>query len=575
MTRFRLAFVVASLAAVPMLFTSAGASPAPYGFHAPVTMPGSQQNPPDFNGGDEPSLAISAGGARFVSWQSPGDFAFSDDGIHFTHLGKPDPEAVGDVTNAIDAAGAIYNGQICGDMNNVLHSCIYRSTDGGKTWSKTQIADNHPGASDRPWIDVYPHQHAGTWNPDETTVYLEYHTFSPDDLTYVTVSKDGGKTFSLPKVLASDTNAVADSGCNTVPGGVTVDDKTGTAYAVWISGDQVTQNAATGCNYSQIGPFTKAWVSTSTDGGETWTSHLAWHGDYDATTNVGDNADKLFPSIAVDREGRPTVLLAVRHHDDPLGLVAECEQSRATMSTCRDPDAPTDLLLTSSPDQGAHWTAPVKINASTGSYFFPWIAAGSGGTVVAIYYKSTSLSPNDPASIWYAASAQITGVNPAASGDGAVLPVPPAVQETLLDPAPVHKGGICTYGLFCSAVPDANRRLADSIAIALDPAGGANAVWTDDAEWTADAPKRAIRFACQNAGPSAFAGKPELSACYAPVIAAPTAPKPPSVLGQRKTRPGELAQTGVADSPVTGVVLLLAAAGIAAVFRRNPAGRRA
>lgn len=67
-----------------------------------------------------------------------------------------------------------------------------------------------------------------------------------------------------------------------------------------------------------------------------------------------------------------------------------------------------------------------------------------------------------------------------------------------LDPDPVHAGGICTFGLFCAVVPNANRRLADSIAIALDPAGGANAVWTNDAGGT-----RRIDFACQSSGPSA------------------------------------------------------------------------
>src|SRR4029079_17166069 len=93
---------------------------------------------------------------------------------------------VADVTNAVDAAGAIYNAQICG-APTILHTCVYRSVDGGHTWEQTSmIADAHPGASDRPWIDVYPHTSAGTWNPDRTTVYLEYHTFSPDVLVYVT-----------------------------------------------------------------------------------------------------------------------------------------------------------------------------------------------------------------------------------------------------------------------------------------------------------------------------------------------------------------------------------------------------
>ena len=81
--------------------------------------------------------------------------------------------------------------------------------------------------------------------------------------------------------------------------------------------------------------------------------------------------------------------------------------------------------------------------------------------------------------------------------------------STLLDPNPVHVGGICSFGIFCSAVPNANRSLADAIAIAVDPAGGANAVWTNDA-----GKKRQIEFACQDSGASAFSGQPNLDGCY-------------------------------------------------------------
>lgn len=108
-----------------------------------------------------------------------------------------------------------------------------------------------------------------------------------------------------------DTNAISGSGCNTIPSGVTVDPRSGAVYALWLSGNDVFSNVATGCNYSQIGPFDKAWVSASTDG-------------------------------------------------------------------------------------GAHWTAPFKVNAARGSYFFPWIAAGAGGVVDAIFYRTDSLRPNDP-----------------------------------------------------------------------------------------------------------------------------------------------------------------------------------
>src|SRR5438045_9350051 len=106
-----------------------------------------------------------------------------------------------------------------------MHTVIHTSTHEGKHSTTYNIpADNHPCASDRPWIDVYPRNNSTTTasDPDKDTVYLEYHTFSPDDLVYVTVSNDGGKTFSAPHPIESGTNAT-DSLGNPIPGAVTVD----------------------------------------------------------------------------------------------------------------------------------------------------------------------------------------------------------------------------------------------------------------------------------------------------------------------------------------------------------------
>jgi hypothetical protein len=502
-SRFASIPLVAGLIAAFMGGSPAGAAGARLGFHIPVTHPGSED-------GSEPSLAISTEGVRYPSWQSPGEFASSADGANFTNLGSPDPNAVGDVTNAVDAAGALYNGQICGDPQNILHTCIYRSLDGGVSWpQRTDLADNHPGASDRPWIEVYPHRSGTPWNPDLTTVFLEYHTFSPEELAYVTMSIDGGKSFGPPQMITTDTNAVIGSGCNTIPGGVVVQDSTGTAYALWLSGNDVESNLQTGCNYSQIGPFNKAWVSTGVPSGipgvYTWTSHLAWTGQIDPITKIGDNADKIFATIALDTSGQVHVVLPVRHDDDPLGFVIECE----TNPDCQEDPQQTDLLMVTSPDQGRSWTAPITIDGVAGSHFFPWAAAGSAGRVAVIEYSSSSLQPNNPSSVWYPDFLSISRAIATVTKTGARYTKTPTVQRLRLDTDPAHIGGICSFGIFCSVVPNADRSLADSIAVALDPGGGANAVWTDNSSGTNE-----IHFACQNSGPSFFSGLPALKGCY-------------------------------------------------------------
>jgi uncharacterized repeat protein (TIGR01451 family) len=531
------------------------------GFAPPVAMPGS-------SGGSEPSVAVArqaGAGTRFVSWQNPGEVATSPDGIHFVNRGLPDSGGGGDVTNAIDPSGAFFLGQFCGGAYE-LHACLERSVDGGATWPlKTNFADMHPGAADRPWVEVYPHTSPTVpWNPDTTRVYLEYHTFSPEELAYVTVSTDGGHTFSPPKLITMDTNALVGSGCNTIPGGVAVDERDGTVYALWLSGNDVASNALTGCNYSQIGPFNKAWVSTSTDGGQTWVSHLAWQGVLDVTSRTGDNADKTFATLAVDSAGQVHVAIPVRHGDDPLGFVEACT---ANPSTCRENPNDTDLILTTSPDRGAHWTPAVPVEGSFGSYFFPWIASGGPGIVDAVYYKSASRQPNNPASVWYIGFTQVTGaVATYTGGSNAVYTRSPQFTETLLDPNPVHGngttgGGICTFGLFCAALmSNGDRSLADSIAITLDPAGGANAVWTDNVGNDPANPNstaREIHFGCQSSGRGAFGAL--MNGCYGPADVAVTSAASPDPVAPGGTLTYRLTVTnkGVNGTPSTTSGVLL------------------
>jgi uncharacterized repeat protein (TIGR01451 family) len=529
------------------------AAPATPGFNAVVRLPGS-------SAGTEPSVAVGLqgrAGARFTSWQNPGEVATSLDGVNFTNRGQPDPAGGGDVSNAIDPSGAFFLSQFCGDAFT-LHACLERSVDGGVTWPlKTDFTDMHPGAADRPWVEVYPHKSDTVpWSPNTTRVYLEYHTFSPEELAYVTVSDDGGQTFSEPKLITSDTNALVGSGCNTVPGGIGIDESDGTVYALWLSGNDVGSSVQTGCNYSQIGPFNKAWVSTSTDGGNTWTAHLAWQGAFDAVTKIGDNADKLFPTISVDQSGQVHVVLPVRHNDDPLGYTAACGVSSGT---CAESPQDTDLLIVTSPDKGAHWTLPANMESSPGSYFFPWITAGSQGIVDAIYYKSSSRQPNRRTSIWYVAFSRTTdAVATFSGGPNAVYTTMPQTQEVPLDPDPIHgngttSGGICTFGVFCAALgaQNGNRSLADSIGIALDPAGGANAVWTDDVGNPGGV--KEIHFVCQNSGASAFSGAPDLNGCYGPtdMSITKTDSRDPVPQGQNLTYSLTVTNNGAPTMPAT------------------------
>ncbi len=504
------------------------------GFHAQVTVPGS-------GGGSESYVGIGfvgpRTGNRVETWQGATRFNISPDGVNWNFATGQIPGTAGggDVSSAVDSFGAYYIMEFCTATQGELQACLHKSTDGGTTWTTTTIANVSPNPIDRPWIDVYPKlgPTATITSTAQTRVYLEYHTFT-DGQTYLNSSTDGGATFGPPFPAAVGTNsAIADSNCNTVPSGVAVDQRNGTAYALWLSGDDVAQSTATGCNITQIGPFNKAWITKSTNDGLTWTipsTGPAWTGFFDATTDTGDNANKLFGSVAVDYAGQVHVLVTARKKDQPLQYVINCQNP---LGSCIENKADTDLVFVTSPDAGVHWTAPRDVNlvhdtdnnpdTNPHTYFYPWIYAGAKGIVDAIYYYSATNKPNDNTSQWFTKFSQITDAVATVSGGVAsyVGAGPQVAAETLLNPQPIHTGSICTFGIFCT-VTGGDRSLLDANNIAIDPAGGANANWTANANPSS----RRIEFACQNSGRSVFDGAnaPEpfaggiaiLNGCYGP-----------------------------------------------------------
>jgi uncharacterized repeat protein (TIGR01451 family) len=535
--------------------TTSPAVAASPGFHAAVTVPGSP-------GGTESFVGIGftapQAGIRVQAWQIGAKYNISPDGVNwnFTTAKIPGSSGGGDVSSVVDAFGAYYIAEFCDDGTG-LNPCVHKSTNGGTTWTTTSDANVVQNPVDRPWIDVYPKlgPTATITSTSQTRVYVEYHTFS-DGQVWLNTSTNGGATFGPPTPAAVGTNsAIPDSNCNTVAGGVYVDQRNGTAYALWLSGDDVAQDIATGCNITQIGPFNKAWITKSTNEGLTWmipSTGPAWTGFYDATTNTGDNANKNIPSAAVDYAGQVHVLMTVRKKDQPLQFVATNVETKAD----------TDLVFVTSPDGGAHWTTPRDINlvhdtdnnpdTNKHSYFYGWIYAGAKGMVDAMYYFAPTNRPNDTApgtNSWVTKFSQISGAIANAPGVGGCPPDnltmngpacyvgagPQVAEERQVSNDVVHFGQICTFGLFCDLVTGGDRSLADVNNIAIDPAGGANV------NWTANANPSSVRidFACQNSGRSVFDGEnaPEpfaggsaiLNGCYGPTDMSVTKTAPASV----------------------------------------------
>jgi hypothetical protein len=487
----------------------------PCAFGAPLSLTVTPVGPKD--GGGEPSIASGPEGNLYVSYPSDSGMSFFrsfDDGGSWS-AGALAATSSGDTAVNVDSSGAVYQSNLNGDGN--LQGDVYKSFDFGTTWPQRgtsadgQDATSQPLLVDREWTDAYIPPGKTTNDAD---VYMEYHDFGPSQV-WATASHDGGKTFGLPvDIAAASPQSAAYTFCNSIPGGLKIVQSgphAGRIYAAWLAGDPVT-NPATGCNLTQLDTFHTIWIAWSDDKGATWTSQLVYDGGF------GHDASALFADLTLDSAGNPYVAFGDNIGDE------------------------WDMWVEASFDGAKTWNGksdgtgvPYKVNADTGTHFFPAIAAGAPGHVdVAWIGTPTKIdtlpygkpSPGGGADAkWYLFTAQSADV------DGGS----PTWTQTQVTPDPIHVGDVCTLGIFCVS-PDSNRDLLDFIDLAVDPAGMAHVAFTQDTP-TANG----IYAANQTGGDSVFppppAPTPATAASEGTGTSAAPAPAPASgTLGVRYTK---------------------------------------
>jgi hypothetical protein len=421
--------------------------------------------------GGEPSIASGPDGKLFVSYPGSGMnfFRSSDAGRTWTEGANEADTQSGDTSVNVDSTGAVYQSNLNG-INldpDALQGVVYKSTDLGDHWTKgggfvnDSNSTNQPFFVDRQWADAYV-------PPGKTTgqglVYFTYHDWGPNQI-WVNVSTDGGKTFGIPQDVITSPQAQADSFCDTIPGGIKVVQSgphAGRVYVAWLAASAPTDEV-TGCNVTQLDTFHSVWLAVSDDRGATWTDRLIFDGGF------GHDASGLFADFTLDDQGNPYVAFA----DNLSGE--------------------WDMYVMASFDGGVTWNGrsdgtgvPYKVNADTGTHFFPAIAVGDPGRVDVAYIRTPAVIPVNPygkpspgggdGDSWYVYMAQSTNVR-------AGSPTWNVVQAA---PGTIHVGDVCTLGIFCidstTGLPltGANRSLLDFIDIAVDPRGFAHAAYTAD-----------------------------------------------------------------------------------------------
>jgi hypothetical protein len=217
---------------------------------------------------------------------------------------------------------------------------IYKSTDGGETFS--EIADV-PAVSfyiDKPFIGI---------DPDTDALYVTWTDLIPVAGKHwarilLAVSTDHGATFSDPRQI-SDPSAYGSGAVPTVG-------PDGEVYVVWGS-------LFTG----------RIWFDRSLDGGLTWLRKDRLVTAFNRGAFRGFSA-YLFPSIAVDRSDGP-------------------HRGRIYVVWSTFPPGDLDINLAWSDDRGDTWSTPVRVNddaiGNGVNHFLEWVVVDDRGRVHVTY----------------------------------------------------------------------------------------------------------------------------------------------------------------------------------------------
>jgi hypothetical protein len=321
---------------------------------------------------NEPAIALNPANPQqlVVAWQVNASVAYSADGgqtwAKADNTAPKDYRISGDVSLAYDSAGHALLCYIAFDKLGTVNYWaqgatrngifVRRSLDSGKAWeaeASTVIAHNSDPSipfEDKPWIV------ADTAGPHPGNLYVGWtqFTLAASDLLF-SRSTDGGKSWSKPIKLNSVPGLPRDDN-GALEGFHGVVGPDGTLYAIWADRDGI-------------------MMAVSNDSGQTFSKDrriIATGPPYFGITGV--SRSNGFPQIGMDlraSSGKKVGNLYVAWSDYTNGDV--------------------DVFVASSPNQGATWSDPVRVNNDAlhngKDQFFQWMAVDpKSGAVNLVFY---------------------------------------------------------------------------------------------------------------------------------------------------------------------------------------------
>ena len=323
---------------------------------------------------------------------------------------------------AIDKAGNVYISEI-----NLANIAISKSTDGGRSYKLQSLAEIT--LSDRQWMEA----------DEEDVLWFVANTFGGGSTSsgnpvsgslnhFLYKSTDGGVTFSEPQDMGGQQSS-----------DIEIDKSDGSLYELHSNGSQLQLWIARDAR-NQVPPNV-TFENVDDEPSTTPYAPPVIAEDYDRFSSIG-------PTLDIDPNGNLYVTW-----DDGGGAGRE-----------------PGIYFTYSTDKGMTWAEAVKLDDSTGTAWWPWVAAGEHGAVVTWLQNAEIADGNDPENAtegWYVMAAQVQTCH--TDDDGAWDTVSaPTVVKTFDEP--VHTGSMCTSGTTCQAF-GTDRRLGDYFANAIDRNG--------------------------------------------------------------------------------------------------------
>jgi hypothetical protein len=306
----------------------------------------------------------------------------------------------------------VYVASLNGGSVSMAHS-----TDGGKTFTNVPVQAGLP-VDDREWIAAFR----------DTTSILTFHDVGTNNIDVLRSDNGGLAYHQISQAIPATDYRSQDNEL----GNVAIDRRNLPMMAgplgspgFWVYQSFVAPASAP-LPSRPSPPYNEAFLSTSYDGGYTWTIK-----GVPCSTGHG-SLDHMFPNVSVAPNG--TLWLAWSND--------------------------VNVFTATSSDHGDSWTCS-KASTNTGQAVMPWLEAGSAG-VDLVYYASPTAKAQGTTQTWYVYFAQ------AQPAGGWATPV-----RTVA----VHSGSVCEEGAACTT----GRQLFDDFGVALDQSGWAHVAYSHDA----------------------------------------------------------------------------------------------